>query len=87
MLWNKVDQRWQDRIPKTREGDVSWKTERWPVPGESQPIRPHNPLAIKVNHMRRRFRHPHLRLPGNLISTIARRSTKAVTNTSPAVEF
>ena len=34
MLWHKVDQRWNSRLDKQREGDVSWKTEQWPVPGE-----------------------------------------------------
>ena len=41
MLWNKVDQRWKDRLPKDRDGDVSWKTEQWPVPGE-------DPLEVRV---------------------------------------
>ena len=34
MLWQKVDQRWISRLDKDREGDVSWKKEQWPVPGE-----------------------------------------------------
>ena len=34
MLWSKVDKRWQDRLPATSDGDVSWKTEQWAVPGE-----------------------------------------------------
>src|SRR6185369_491092 len=34
MLWQKVDQRWSSRLDKQRDGDVSWKTEQWAVPGE-----------------------------------------------------
>ncbi|MFN2550215.1 MAG: N-acetylmuramoyl-L-alanine amidase [Myxococcales bacterium] len=34
MLWSKVDKKWQDRLGKTSDGDVTWKTEQWPVPGE-----------------------------------------------------
>src|SRR5512138_504239 len=34
MLWQKVDQRWLSRLDKKGEGDVSWKAEQWPVPGE-----------------------------------------------------
>ena len=41
MLWSKVDKLWQDRLGKTSEGDVSWTTEQWPVPGES-------PLEVRV---------------------------------------
>src|SRR5215813_8919750 len=41
MLWQKVDQRWSSRLDKSREGDVSWKVEQWPVPGES-------PLEVRV---------------------------------------
>src|SRR5437588_12982885 len=41
MLWSKVDKLWQDRLAKTREGDVSWTTEQWPVPGES-------PIEVRV---------------------------------------
>src|SRR3954469_6023466 len=41
MLWSKVDKKWQDRIALTREGDVSWKTEQGPVPGEE-------PLEVRV---------------------------------------
>src|SRR5919108_1231061 len=41
MLWQKVDQRWLSRLPKEREGDVSWTTEQWTVPGE-------DPLAVRV---------------------------------------
>ncbi|HYS10485.1 MAG TPA: N-acetylmuramoyl-L-alanine amidase [Myxococcales bacterium] len=41
MLWEKVDQRWNSRLDKSREGDVSWKVEQWPVPGES-------PLEVRV---------------------------------------
>src|SRR5712692_8377546 len=41
MLWNKVDKKWQDRLGKTSDGDVSWKTEQWPVPGEE-------PLEVRI---------------------------------------
>ena len=41
MLWSKVDKLWQDRLAKTREGDVSWTTEQWPVPGEE-------PLEVRI---------------------------------------
>src|SRR6267143_1267239 len=41
MLWQKVDQRWISRLDKDREGDVSWKKEQWPVPGEE-------PLEVRV---------------------------------------
>ena len=41
MHWKKVDQKWQDRLALTREGDVSWTTEQWPVPGEE-------PLEVRV---------------------------------------
>jgi N-acetyl-anhydromuramyl-L-alanine amidase AmpD len=41
MLWNKVDQRWNDRLGKDGEGDVTWTKEQWPVPGE-------DPLEVRV---------------------------------------
>ena len=41
MHWTKVDKLWKDRLGKTREGDVSWTTEQWPVPGEG-------PLEVRV---------------------------------------
>jgi len=41
MLWQKVDQRWLSRVPKDREGDVSWTKEQWAVPGE-------DPLEVRV---------------------------------------
>ena len=41
MHWTKVDKKWQDRLALSREGDVSWTTEQWPVPGEG-------PLEVRV---------------------------------------
>ena len=41
MHWTKVDKKWRDRLALTREGDVSWTTEQWPVPGEE-------PLEVRV---------------------------------------
>jgi N-acetyl-anhydromuramyl-L-alanine amidase AmpD len=41
MLWQKVDQRWLSRLDKQRDGDVSWKAEQWPVPGE-------DPLEVRA---------------------------------------
>src|SRR5690242_10087038 len=41
MLWSKVDKKWQDRIDKEKDGDVSWKKEQWPVPCE-------DPLEVRV---------------------------------------
>ena len=41
MLWQKVDQRWLSRVPKDREGDVSWTKEQWAAPGE-------DPLEVRV---------------------------------------
>ena len=41
MHWTKVDKKWQDRLALTREGDVSWTTEQWPLPGEE-------PLEVRV---------------------------------------
>src|SRR3954469_11321614 len=41
MLWQKLDQKWLSRLDKDRDGDVSWKAQKWPVPGEA-------PLEIRV---------------------------------------
>ncbi|HZX93570.1 MAG TPA: N-acetylmuramoyl-L-alanine amidase [Myxococcales bacterium] len=41
MLWQKVDKRWLDRLPKDRDGDVAWTKEQWKVPGE-------DPLEVRV---------------------------------------
>ena len=41
MHWTKVDKKWQDRLALTKEGDISWTTEQWPVPGEE-------PLEVRV---------------------------------------
>ncbi len=41
MHWSKIDKLWNDRLAKTGEGDVSWKTEQWPVPGE-------DPLEVRM---------------------------------------
>ncbi len=41
MLWQKVDKKWLDRVPKDRDGDVAWTKEQWKVPGE-------DPLEVRV---------------------------------------
>jgi N-acetyl-anhydromuramyl-L-alanine amidase AmpD len=41
MRWSSIDKLWKDRLGKTSEGDVSWKTEQWAVPGEG-------PLEVRM---------------------------------------
>ena len=41
MHWTNVDKLWKNRLGKTSEGDVSWTTEQWPLPGEG-------PLEVRV---------------------------------------
>ena len=35
MHWTKIDKKWNDRLTKDGEGDVTWKIEQWQVPGEA----------------------------------------------------
>jgi N-acetyl-anhydromuramyl-L-alanine amidase AmpD len=56
MHWSKVDKKWQERLGKSREGDVSWTTEQWPVPGEG-PLEVRH--CIRDNVPVHKFAHAH----------------------------